>query len=166
MSCWSASLPSGLWSGVSWRYPTGRPGCLSRCRDLRTNRSAHWCFGVCGALHQSVCLCKVVPDQRRLPETRATPPRVSGSALYAISQNQADSRPRIVGALGRARDAGFRPRLLVPRVRLSLRDGVRQKTNAVATAGVGSGFTHQNYSVADSVGERPLRGAKRLTSNV
>ena len=26
-------------------------------------------------------------------------------------------------------------------------------------------FTHQNYSVADSVGERPLRGAKRLTSN-
>ena len=28
------------------------------------------------------------------------------------------------------------------------------------------GFTHQNYSVADSVGERPLRGAKRLTSNV
>ena len=32
--------------------------------------------------------------------------------------------------------------------------------------GVAPGFTHQNYSVADSVGERPLRGAKRLTSNV
>ena len=29
-----------------------------------------------------------------------------------------------------------------------------------------AGFTHQNYSVADSVGERPLRGAKRLKSNV
>ena len=28
------------------------------------------------------------------------------------------------------------------------------------------GFTQQNYSVAESVGERPLRGTKRLTSNV
>ena len=42
------------------------------------------------------------------------------------------------------------------------RGGARRSARASSAAG----FTHQNYSVADSVGERPLRRAKRLTSNV
>ena len=43
-----------------------------------------------------------------------------------------------------------------------LRGGTRRSTTPCGIPG----FTHQNYSVADSVGERPLRGAKRLTSNI